>query len=207
MVIVIARKKGSLFIGYKNVQTIFIVPFEQLCFFLSILIIVHRGRYLKCWQLITITFFANWHLTSSTSDMCVQHLFLKYFDCLIQGPSNTFFWKMLKNNKCLKNKASSEKMIFFAKIGIVCKSIAGPLPRVVQAYTQPYSFGGRLKLIICQIRHELGVTIHEISTSWKNDVRWRTLYFMSVILTFRRDHLEKRNVKILSDCFVTYRLK
>ena len=40
-------------------------------------------------------------------------------------------------------------------------------PSVIQAYTQPYSFGGRIKLIICQIRHELSVTIHEISTSWK----------------------------------------
>ena len=56
---------------------------------------------------------------------------------------------------------------FFAKIGIICNSIAGPLPSVVQAYTQPYSFGGRIKLIICQIRHELNVIIHEISTSWK----------------------------------------
>ena len=47
--------------------------------------------------------------------------------------------------------ASSEKMIFFffAKIGIFCKSIAGPLPRVVQPYTQPYSFDGRIKLIVC----------------------------------------------------------
>ena len=32
------------------------------------------------------------------------------------------------------------------------------------------------KLIICQLRHELSVTIHEISTSWKKNVRWRTLY-------------------------------
>ena len=55
--------------------------------------------------------------------------------------------------------ASSEKMIFFAKIGIFCTSIASPA-----AYTQPYSFGGRIKLIICQIRHELSVTIHEICT-------------------------------------------
>ena len=31
----------------------------------------------------------------------------------------------------------SKKMIFFAKIGIFCKSILGPLPCVVQAYTQP----------------------------------------------------------------------
>ena len=40
-------------------------------------------------------------------------------------------------------------------------------PSIVQAYTQPYSFDGRLKLINCQVRHELSVTIHEISTSWK----------------------------------------
>ena len=64
--------------------------------------------------------------------------------------------------------ASSEKMIFFfAKFGIFCKSIPRPLPSVVQAYTQPYSFGGRIKLIICQNRRELSVTIHEISISWK----------------------------------------
>ena len=56
---------------------------------------------------------------------------------------------------------------FFAKIVIFCISIAGPLPSVVQAYTQPYSFSGRIKLIICQIRHELSDTIHKISTSWK----------------------------------------
>ena len=52
-------------------------------------------------------------------------------------------------------------MIFFAKIGIFCKSIADPLPSIVQACTQPFSFGGRIKLIICQNRHELSVTIHE----------------------------------------------
>ena len=47
---------------------------------------------------------------------------------------------------------------------------------VVQAYIQPYSFSERIKLIICQIRHELSVTIHEISTGWKKNVRWRTEY-------------------------------
>ena len=67
-------------------------------------------------------------------------------------------------------------MIFFAKIGIFCKSIADPLSSVIQEYTQPYSFGGRIKLIICQIRHELSVTIQEINTSWKKNVRWRSLY-------------------------------
>ena len=40
-------------------------------------------------------------------------------------------------------------------------------PSVVQAYIQPYSFAGRLKLINCQIRHGLSVAIHEISTGWK----------------------------------------
>ena len=65
-----------------------------------------------------------------------------------------------------------EKMIFFAKIGIFCKSIIGPLPSIVQAYIQSYSFGGRIKLIICRIRHELSVTIHEISTSWKKKKRY-----------------------------------
>ena len=63
---------------------------------------------------------------------------------------------------------------FLDKIGIFCNSIAGPF---VQSYTQPYSFGGRIKLIICQVRHELSVTIHEISTSWKK-VRWRTQYLL-----------------------------
>ena len=62
--------------------------------------------------------------------------------------------------------ASSEKMIFFAKIGIFCKLIASPLG---EAYTQSYSFGGRIKLIIRQIRHKLSVTIHEISTSCKKE--------------------------------------
>ena len=50
-------------------------------------------------------------------------------------------------------------------------------PSVVQAYTQPYSFGGRIKLMICQIRHELSATIHEINISWKKkNVRCRIQY-------------------------------
>ena len=72
--------------------------------------------------------------------------------------------------------ASFEETIFFAKTGIFCKSIAGSLPSVVQAYTLPYLFGERIKLIICQIRHELSVIIHHISTSWK----MLNVYFVSV---------------------------
>ena len=38
-------------------------------------------------------------------------------------------------------------------------------PSIVQAYTQPYSFDGSIKLIICQIRNVLSVTIQKISSS------------------------------------------
>ena len=64
--------------------------------------------------------------------------------------------------------ASSEKMIFFLpkSASSVSRSQAHLVNRI-QAYTQPYPFAGKIKLIICQIRHELCVTIHEISTSWK----------------------------------------
>ena len=66
--------------------------------------------------------------------------------------------------------ASSEKMIFSKHIlqhYHDFQSNNAIFPSVVQAYTQPYSFGGRIKLIICQSWHELSVTIHEISTSCK----------------------------------------
>ena len=105
-----------------------------------------------------------------------------------------------------QNELHLKRWFFFlAKIGIFCKSIAGPLVQAYiqsskwawsekmiffakigifcksiagplsEAYTQPYSFGGRIKLLIYQIRHELSLTIHEISTIWKKNVRWRTL--------------------------------
>ena len=39
------------------------------------------------------------------------------------------------------------------------------MSQYLAAFTQPYSFGGRIKLIICEIRHGPSVTIHEISIS------------------------------------------
>ena len=42
-----------------------------------------------------------------------------------------------------------------------------PASRSQAHWAKPYSFGWRIKLIICQIRHELSVNIHEITTSWK----------------------------------------
>ena len=68
---------------------------------------------------------------------------------------------------------------FYFKISIFCKSTAGPLPSVVQAYTQPYSFRGRIKLIIFQIRQELSITIHDINISWrKKNAIWWTQYMV-----------------------------
>ena len=47
------------------------------------------------------------------------------------------------------------------------QSNVAAFPSIVQVYAKPYSFGGRIKLIKCQIRHDLSVTINEISTGWK----------------------------------------
>ena len=107
------------------------------------------------------------------------------------APNSNLFWVRQLFNVCVRVFCASNVTIllayiakmsfiwkddfFFAKVDIFCKSIASPLPSVVQAYTQQYSFGGKIKLIICEIRYERSVTIHEISTSWKKNVRWRTL--------------------------------
>ena len=63
--------------------------------------------------------------------------------------------------------ASSEKMIFFLLkyASSVSRSQAHLARRCSSVYTT-ILVGGRIKLIICQIRYELSVTIHEISTSW-----------------------------------------
>ena len=89
-----------------------------------------------------------------------------------------------------------DDLFFFAKIGIFCKSITGPLPSIVQAYTQSYSFGRRIKLIIFQIRHELSITMHEISTSWKKNVRWRILYFANLPFNHRSYKSKNKNSRV-----------
>ena len=53
--------------------------------------------------------------------------------------------------------ASSEKMIFLPKSSSSVSRSQAHFP----------VFGRRIKLIICQVWHELSVTIREISTSWK----------------------------------------
>ena len=71
------------------------------------------------------------------------------FQCMRVG----FLCPKCDNFACLhtrqdQNEFHLKRWLFFAKICISCKSIVGPLPSVVQAYIQPYSFGGRIKLII-----------------------------------------------------------
>ena len=88
------------------------------------------------------------------------------FLCMRAG----FLCPKCDNFACLHTRQDQNELhlkiwfFFFAKID---KSNVAILPRVVQAYTQSYSFGARIKLIICQIRHEPSVTIHEISISRK----------------------------------------
>ena len=71
----------------------------------------------------------------------------------------------------LQFKVQSEQQIFWETFSWQVYLLSEFLPENCwedsKAYTQPYSCGERIKLIICQIRYELGVTIHEISTSWK----------------------------------------
>ena len=65
-------------------------------------------------------------------------------------------WRCFSSSKI--RKQFSQK---FCNITMIFKVMSQYFP----AYTQQYSFGSRIRLIICQIRHELSVIIHEISTS------------------------------------------
>ena len=69
------------------------------------------------------------------------------------------------NFACLHTRQDQNEHHLKSHFAKIVKSNVAIYPSVVKAYTQLYSFGGRIKLIICQIRHELSVTIHEISTS------------------------------------------
>ena len=141
----------------------------------------------SCWnQMLPISFssiFVNKHGPiaiaidcNGLSELIFEEKWPNYASGSKSIPNSDSFWVFCAPNATIllvyipakiKISFSWKDDFFFAKIGIFCKSIAGPLPSVVQAHTQPYSFGGSIKLIICQIRHELSVTIQEISTSWK----------------------------------------
>ena len=66
-----------------------------------------------------------------------------------------------------QNVLQPKRWFFLPKLASSRSWSQAHLAKRIHAYTQSYSFGGRIILIICQIRHELNVTIQEISTSWK----------------------------------------
>ena len=92
------------------------------------------------------------------------------------APNSNSFWVRRLFNVCMRvfyapnaiillvYITAKIKMSFIWNMIFFAKSVAA-LPYV--AHTLSYSFGGKIKIIICQIKHEFNVTIHEISTIWK----------------------------------------
>ena len=109
----------------------------------------------------------QWHVLGASAFQCIRAGFLcpkcANFACLHtrqdQNELHLKRWFFLPKSASFVSRSQSDFTALFKRI-------------------QSYSFGGRIKLIICKIRHELSVTIHEISTSWKKNVRWRTLYML-----------------------------
>ena len=88
------------------------------------------------------------------------------------APNSDSFWVRRPNATILLVDIPAKiKMSFIWKDDFFC-----------QNRTKPYSFGGRIKLIIYQIRHELSVTIYEISSSWKKNVIWRTHIYIYIFI-------------------------
>ena len=62
-----------------------------------------------------------------------------------------------------QNKLYLKRWFFLSKSA---SSVGRSQAHLAKRIHKHIRFGGRIKLIICQIRHELSVTIHEISSSW-----------------------------------------
>ena len=98
------------------------------------------------------------------------------FQCMRAG----FLCPKCNNFACLhisqdQNKLHLNRWFFLPKSASSVSRSQAHIASVVQACIQSYSFVGRIKLIICQIRHELSVTIHQLK---KKNVRWQTLYLI-----------------------------
>ena len=81
-----------------------------------------------------------------------------------------FFHKIanIRSWRCFSSfRIYTQFSLTFCNITMIFKVMSEYFPALFKRIHIPYSFGRRIKLIICQIRHELGVTIHDISTSWK----------------------------------------
>ena len=129
----------------------------------------------NCWQGLWIEVDGASHTLSATAAIFLGVLTVIGFSCFgekVDEDAN-FFKFFLQNNEHMELTV----LLFFQNPYVIFAHIlqhyhdfqsnVAIFPKVVQAYTQPCSYGGRIKQIICQIRHELSVTIHDISTSWK----------------------------------------
>ena len=77
----------------------------------------------------------------------------------------------------------------FAKIGIFCTSICR---HVSQLCSQPYSFGGRIKLIICQIRHVAKETLDGGPYILKVVFKKVTFYRLTYVQNYLFAHLQSK---------------
>ena len=114
------------------------------------------------------------------SDVRTVFGFTRFGLSMRMSVSFTFFWQYNEHTKVTVLLFFQNPYAIFAHIlqhYHDFQSNVAIFPSIVQAYTQPCSFVGRIKLIIWQIRHEVSVTIHVISTSWKKNVTWRNQYF------------------------------
>ena len=97
------------------------------------------------------------------SDVCIVFGFSR-FGLSMRMPASFFhfFHKItnIRSWRCFSfSKIRTQFSHTFCNITMIFKVMSQYFPVFGQAYTQPYSFGGRIKLIICQIRHKLRVTL------------------------------------------------
>ena len=121
-----------------------------------------------CWWRFTRTF------CHSSKILGCMHCFWLFTLCFIDERmlvSFTFFHKItnIQSWRCFSSsKIRTQFSHTFCNITMIFKVMSQYfLAFFKYIHNHPCSFGGRIKLIICKIKHELGVTIHEISTSWR----------------------------------------
>ena len=94
------------------------------------------------------------------SDVRTVFGFTRFGLSMRMSVSFTFFWQYNEHTKVTVLLFFQNPYAIFAHIlqhYHDFQSNVAIFPSVDQVYTQPYSFGGRIKLIICEIRHKLMV--------------------------------------------------
>ena len=101
-----------------------------------------------------------WNIHTITNYLKKQHESNVHYDFpewrAFEVSNFPWFWSFWAMAHLRVKKTFTRKLLTWSKRVIM---IASSTPSVVQAYTQPYSFDGRIKLIICQISHELSVAL------------------------------------------------